>query len=101
MSILFSNFAVEKETNFSPPETRIIGNKMAKTIYIYKGKKISHLAFISLCRNAGLTSGFRCSHYDHLVDMAFKGNSRAVEILNELQVINPNEKEIFDHADEI
>lgn len=74
---------------------------MAKTIYIYKDKEISHMAFISLCRKAGLTSGYRCSHYDHLVDMAFKGNRKAVEILNDLQVINPNEKEIFDHANEI
>lgn len=71
------------------------------TKYIYQGKEISHMAFISLCRNAGLTSGYRCSHYDHLIDEAFKGNRKAVEILNELQVINPNEKEIFDHADEI
>ena len=71
------------------------------TKYIYKGKEISHMAFISLCRNACLTSGYRCSHYDHLVDMAFQGNKRAVEILNDLQVINPNENEIFDHANEI
>lgn len=28
MSILFSNFAVRKETTFSPPETRIIGKQM-------------------------------------------------------------------------
>lgn len=28
MSIHFSNFAVRKETTFSPPETRIIGNEM-------------------------------------------------------------------------
>lgn len=28
MSILFSNFAVRKETTFSPPETRIIGKHM-------------------------------------------------------------------------
>lgn len=28
MSILFSNFAVRKDTNYSPPETRIIGHYM-------------------------------------------------------------------------
>lgn len=95
MSRLFCTFVVEIERTFSPPETRIIGKHMSNTIYIYKGKEISHMAFISLCRKAGLTSGYRCSHYDHLVDMAFKGNKRAVEILNELQVINPNYKELF------
>ena len=84
MSRLFSNFAVKKEIIY-----------MNKTIYIYKGKEISHSEFLNICRKAGLTSGYRCSHYDHLVDMAFKGHSKAVEILNDLQVINPNYKEIF------
>ena len=68
---------------------------MNKTKYIYKGKEISHSDFLAICRKAGLTSGYRCSHYDHLVDMAFKGQSKAIEILNDLQVIKPNEKEIF------
>lgn len=74
---------------------------MANTKYIYKGKDITHTAFISLCRSAGLLSGHRTEQYSHILNEAFKGNSKAVEILNELQVINPNDKEIFDHADEI
>lgn len=101
MSILFSNFAVRKERTLSPPETRIIGKHMSKTQYIYKGKDISHTAFISLCRMAGLLSGHNKNQHSHLLEQAFKGNRKAVEILNELQVINPNEKEIFDHVDEI
>ena len=32
MSIHFITFAVHKETNFSPPETRIIGNNMIDTL---------------------------------------------------------------------
>lgn len=68
---------------------------MAKTIYIYKGEEISHTAFLSLCRKAGLTSGYRCSHYDHLLALGFNGNKKAVALLNDLQVIRPNDKEIF------
>lgn len=90
MSILFSNFAVRKEIIY-----------MNKTKYIYKGQDITHTAFISLCRKAGLLSGNNKNQHSHIIEQAFKGNSKAVEILNELQVINPNEKEIFDHADEI
>ena len=71
------------------------------TKYIYKGRYITHTAFISLCRNAGLLSGYNKNQYSHIIEQAFKGNRKAVEILNELQVINPNEKEISDHADEI
>lgn len=71
------------------------------TKYIYKGKDITHTAFISLCRSAGLLSGHHTEQYSHILNEAFKGNSKAVEILNELQVINTNEKEIFDHANEI
>lgn len=90
MSIHFSNFAVGKEIIY-----------MNKTKYIYKGQDITHSAFISLCRKAGLLSeNSKCQH-SHIIEQAFKGNSKAVEILNDLQVINPNEKEIFDHADEI
>lgn len=68
---------------------------MIKTKYIYKGKEISHIQFLALCRKNGLTSGYRCSHYDHLLDEAYKGNKKAVAILNDLQVIYPNDKEIF------
>ena len=71
------------------------------TKYIYKGRDITHTAFISLCRKAGLLSGHNKNQHSHIIEQAFKGNSKAVEILNNLQVINPNEKEIFDHADEI
>lgn len=71
------------------------------TKYIYKGKDITHTAFISLCRSAGLLSGYRSDQYSHIINQAFQGNKKAVEILNELQVINTNEKEIFDHANEI
>lgn len=74
---------------------------MANTIYIYKGRDITHSAFISLCRKAGLLSGNNKNQHSHIIEQAFKGNRRAAEILNELQVINPNEKEIFDHANEI
>lgn len=77
------------------PERTITSTNMAKTIYIYKGEEISHTAFLSLCRKAGLTSGYRCSHYDHLLDQGFKGNKKAVALLNDLQVIRPNDKEIF------
>lgn len=101
MSRLFSTFVVEIETTFSPPETRIIGIHMTTTKYIYKGQDITHTAFISLCRKAGLLSGHNKNQHSHIIEQAFKGNSRAVEILNELQVINTNEKEIFDHANEI
>lgn len=57
------------------------------TKYIYKGKEITHLDFISIMKRAGLNSGWRKSHYEHLCDRAEMGDQRAVEILKDLQVI--------------
>ena len=48
MSILFSTFAVHKETNFSPPETRIIGKYMTTTISKLSDKALTSL-FNGLC----------------------------------------------------
>lgn len=56
------------------------------TKYIYKGKEISHLDFLSLMRNAGIASGWRKSNYEHLVELARKGNGEAIEILTNLRV---------------
>lgn len=40
MSIHFSNFAVRKETTFSPPETRIIGNHMKETLSLIQDSSL-------------------------------------------------------------
>lgn len=58
-----------------------------KTHYYYDGKEISHLDFLFLMRQAGLESGYRISHYEHLKQMAEKGNKNAKEILSKLQVV--------------
>lgn len=40
MSRLFSNFAVRKETTFSPPETRLIGNDMKETLALIQDSSL-------------------------------------------------------------
>lgn len=57
------------------------------TRYFYKGKEINHLEFISIMRQNGLNSGWRKSHYEHLKEMAEKGNVKAIKILENLKVI--------------
>lgn len=57
-----------------------------KTVYIYKGKEIDHLDFLNIMKSAGLVSGWRVSHYQHLQDLAAKGNEKAIEILKDLEV---------------
>ena len=56
------------------------------TQYIYNGKEISHISFISLCQRNGINGGRKMSHYDKLVEMAEKGNQKAIDILNNLEV---------------
>lgn len=56
------------------------------TKYYYKGKEISHLEFLRMMREIGLTSGYRVSHYQHLCDMAEKGNEKAMSLLADLRV---------------
>ena len=56
------------------------------TQYIYNGKEISHISFISLCQRNGINGGRKMSHYDKLVEMAEKGNPKAIDILNNLEV---------------
>ena len=58
----------------------------AKTVYIYKGKKIDHLEFLGLMRRNGIGSGYRVSHAEHLKNLAAKGNKKAQEILNNLVI---------------
>lgn len=59
-------------------------NEMTK--YYYKDKEISHLSFLRMMREIGLTSGWRVSHYQHLCDMAEKGNEKAKALLADLRV---------------
>ena len=56
------------------------------TKYIYKGKEISHISFIKLMSDAGIQSGWRMSHYEHLTKLAAKGNSKAQELLKNLEI---------------
>ena len=56
------------------------------TQYIYNGKEISHISFISLCQRNGINGGRKMSHYDKLVAMAEEGNQKAIDILNNLEV---------------
>lgn len=58
------------------------------TTYIYKGEKITHTRFITLMRSAGMESGYRKSHYEHLEEQAAKGNKKAEALLNDLQIID-------------
>lgn len=56
------------------------------TTYYYKDKEILHLDFLRMMRKIGLTSGYRVSHYQHLRDMAEKGNEKAKALLADLRV---------------
>lgn len=55
--------------------------------YIYKGKEIGRLELISIMSSAGISSGYRVSHYQHLQNLASQGNASAKEILNNLKKI--------------
>lgn len=57
------------------------------TTYIFKGKEIRHSSFILLLRSAGINGGRKLSYYQVLEKEAAKGNQRAIEILNNLEVI--------------
>lgn len=59
------------------------------TKYIYKGQKISHTKFLTICQMAGVMGGRKKSHYEKLVEMAEQGNERAQAILNDLEVVEP------------
>lgn len=56
------------------------------TQYIYKGQEISHSRFLTICQMAGINGGRKMSHYEKLQDMAAKGNQKAIDILNDLEV---------------
>lgn len=56
------------------------------THYIYKGEEITHIDFISLCQKNGICAGRGWSHYDKLVDMAEKGNEKAIALLMNLEL---------------
>ena len=56
------------------------------THYIYKGEEIPHISFISLCQRNGICGGRNASHYEKLVEMAEKGNERAINIMKDLEV---------------
>jgi len=60
------------------------------THYIYKGKEITHIAFIGLCQSNGINGGRKMSYYEKLVEMAQQGHERAAKILCELQVTVDN-----------
>lgn len=60
---------------------------MGKTKYFYKGKEIDHLRFLQLMKENGLTSGWRVSHWQHLQDLAEKGNEKAIELLKDLKCV--------------
>ena len=70
------------------------------THYIYKGEEITHIDFISLCQKNGICAGRGWSHYDKLVDMAEKGNEKAIALLKDLELRKtPNpEKPITPHS---
>lgn len=59
-------------------------NEMTK--YYYKDKEISHLDFLRMMREIGLSSGYRVSHYEHLRDMVDKGNEKAIALLADMRV---------------
>lgn len=71
------------------------------THYIYKGEEIPHISFISLCQRNGICGGRNASHYEKLVEMAEKGNERAIAIMNDLEIRktpNDNMKNITPHS---
>lgn len=56
------------------------------THYIYKGEEISHATFLNICIRAGISGGRKKTHLEALNDAAEKGNARAIEILDNLEV---------------
>ena len=51
------------------------------THYIYKGEEISHNAFLGLCRRNGINPRRDQSHFEKLIELYYKGNSRAYNLL--------------------
>lgn len=60
---------------------------MERVKYFYKGEEINHLRFLQLMRNAGLVSGRRVSHWEHLQDMAEQGNEKAIALLADMKKV--------------
>lgn len=56
------------------------------TTYIYKGEKILHVEFISMLRRAGINGGRKFTYLEVLRREAEKGNRKAIDILNNLEV---------------
>ena len=61
------------------------------TTYIFKGEEINHSTFLFILRSAGINGGRKISAYEALVKSAELGKSKAVEILNNLEIIENNE----------
>lgn len=65
------------------------------TTYIYRGQEISHTRFISILRAAGINGGRKLSYLEVLTREVEKGNQKAIEILNNLEVIEQEKKTLF------
>lgn len=57
------------------------------TSYIFKGQKINHTSFISLLRSAGINGGRKLTYFEVLEREVKKGNQKAVDILNNLEIV--------------
>ena len=57
-----------------------------KTRYYFEGREIRHTQFLSIMRSAGLQSGYKESHFEHLTRLANSGNEKAQLILSKLTV---------------
>ena len=55
-------------------------------MYYYDGQEMSHTELLMKMRNAGIQSGYRKAHIDHLKDLASKGNEKAKELIKHITV---------------
>lgn len=56
------------------------------TRYTFKGKEISHIDFIAICRKAGIHPKRKKTYFQRLEIEFVKGNRKATEIMNDLRV---------------
>lgn len=54
--------------------------------YIYKGKEITHREFLLLLRSAGINGGRKLSYYEVLKKESEKGNNKAIELFNNIEI---------------
>ena len=57
------------------------------TKYIFKGIEISHSRFVTICKMVGVNGGRKKSHLQVLCETAQRGNQKAKDILDNLEVV--------------